>query len=396
MGAISDNGAEAVVIGGMVLDINATPSIAANPRTTTPGKVVYTLGGVARNVAECMSKLGQKPYMISAIGLDFPGNILLEHWKSAGLSVDGINRSQDIETAVVCNIFDGKGELAAAVASVEAIEMFLTSEWIQKFKFNICSAPVLMVDANLSPAALLASCRMAAECETSLWFEPVSVAKSKRIVSIVKHITYTSPNEDELVAMANALSSRDKFLPIQRDSISSSVNLSIELLFQRLKPPTWALLENGIKVIIVTLGPDGVLLCFKAKNRVRKYDFKKNGPFSFSRKLYESINLSCPPNIILGGSELKGSYNNIAFHFPALSASVVRLTGAGDCLVGGTIAALCAGLDLMQSVAVGIAAAKEAVESESNVPGEYELSRIADDARRVYSQARVVFCESKL
>lgn len=34
-----NNGAEAVVIGGMVLDINATPSMTANPRTTTPGKV---------------------------------------------------------------------------------------------------------------------------------------------------------------------------------------------------------------------------------------------------------------------------------------------------------------------------------------------------------------------
>ena len=33
----------------------------------------------------------------------------------------GIQRHQDIETAVVCNIFDGKGELAAAVASVDAI-----------------------------------------------------------------------------------------------------------------------------------------------------------------------------------------------------------------------------------------------------------------------------------
>lgn len=32
--------AEAVVIGGMVLDIHATPSIPANPRTTTPGKVI--------------------------------------------------------------------------------------------------------------------------------------------------------------------------------------------------------------------------------------------------------------------------------------------------------------------------------------------------------------------
>jgi len=31
--------AEAVIIGGMVLDIHATPSFHANPGTTTPGKV---------------------------------------------------------------------------------------------------------------------------------------------------------------------------------------------------------------------------------------------------------------------------------------------------------------------------------------------------------------------
>lgn len=30
---------EAVIIGGMVLDIHATPSVHANPGTTTPGKV---------------------------------------------------------------------------------------------------------------------------------------------------------------------------------------------------------------------------------------------------------------------------------------------------------------------------------------------------------------------
>lgn len=62
-----------VIIGGMVLDIHATPSIPGKPRTTTPGKVAYTLGGVARNVAECVSKLGSKPYLISAVGQDMPG-----------------------------------------------------------------------------------------------------------------------------------------------------------------------------------------------------------------------------------------------------------------------------------------------------------------------------------
>ncbi|KAE9448566.1 hypothetical protein C3L33_19538, partial [Rhododendron williamsianum] len=38
-GKVKEVEAEAVIIGGMVLDIHATPSVPANPRTTTPGKV---------------------------------------------------------------------------------------------------------------------------------------------------------------------------------------------------------------------------------------------------------------------------------------------------------------------------------------------------------------------
>ncbi|KAA3462991.1 putative sugar kinase YeiI isoform X2 [Gossypium australe] len=60
------------------------------------------------------------------------------------------------------------------------------------------------------------------------------------------------------------------------------------------------------------------------------------------------------------------SPNFLAMHCPALPASVVRLTGAGDCLVGGMLASLSIGLDMMQSVAIGIAATKALVEVDSN------------------------------
>uniref|UniRef100_A0A0V0H2T2 Putative ovule protein n=1 Tax=Solanum chacoense TaxID=4108 RepID=A0A0V0H2T2_SOLCH len=66
-----------VVIGGMVLDVNATSSMHANPRTTTPGKVIFSLGGVARNVADCISKLEARPFMISAVGFDMAGEFSL-------------------------------------------------------------------------------------------------------------------------------------------------------------------------------------------------------------------------------------------------------------------------------------------------------------------------------
>uniref|UniRef100_A0A2N9FR01 Carbohydrate kinase PfkB domain-containing protein n=1 Tax=Fagus sylvatica TaxID=28930 RepID=A0A2N9FR01_FAGSY len=355
-GKVKNDEAEAVIIGGMVLDIHAIPSIPANPRTTTPGKVRYVLGGVARNVAECMSKLGTKPFMISAVGLDMAG----------------IRKQQDIGTPVVCNILDVSGELAAAVANVEAIEKFLTPEWIQQFKYNICSAPILMVDANLNPPSLEASCHLAAESSIPVWFEPVSVAKSRRVASVAKYVTVASPNEDELIAMANALSGANVFPPIERGN-----DYLTESLFQKLKPAIWLLLEKGIRIVVVTLGSDGVFLCSKGGSSFLRTCLDRVKPYGSCGQFYKIVTSSCPPHWY-GATDLERNPHLFAVHFPALPASVVRLTGAGDCLVGGMLASICAGLNVMQSVAVGIAAAKAAVEAETNVPTSFSLDTIAE------------------
>ncbi|BBH09433.1 pfkB-like carbohydrate kinase family protein [Prunus dulcis] len=367
-GQVKSEEAEPVVIGGMVLDIHATPSIPANPEPLlqvnwncmpnivivlfvsdstflnnfkllekffcsnslsleykmanesqmencnfhvslieylfacaypweSSAQVSYVLGGVARNVAECISKLGAKPFMISALGLDMPGI-----WKH-----------QNIETPVVCNVLDVSGELAAAVASVEAIVS-----------------------------------SMAAECKIPVWFEPVSVAKSRRISSVVKslveRVTFASPNEDELVAMANNLSGGNVYCPIERNN--SRKKCSTETLFHMLKSAVWVLLEKGIKIVVVTVGSDGVFLCSRGGPSLKQY--ASNG------ELFNTVTASCPSNLFSSPPDSERSSFLFAVHFPALPASVVRLTGAG--------------LDVMQSLAVGIAASKAAVEAETNVP----------------------------
>lgn len=172
--------------------------------------------------------------------------------------------------------------------------------------------------------------------------------------------------------MANALSDKDIFFPVQKDGIS------VTSLFQQLKPAIWILLEKGIKVVILTLGSKGVLLCSK-----HQLSFQNIGPnrtiksHNIGQKLHEIMNQVCPSDRFLSGLKESSRSSPFVVHFPAvLSSSVVRLTGAGDCLVGGSIASFCVGLDLMQSIAVGIAAAKATVEVEANVPTEYSLEQI--------------------
>ncbi|CAM8987182.1 unnamed protein product [Rhodiola kirilowii] len=358
-----------VVIGGMVMDIHAVPSTPALPRTTTPGIVQYIRGGVGRNVAECVSKLGTKPFMVSTLGCD-PAGIQIRH---------------DVGTAVICNIFDLYGELASAVASVEAIEKYLDPEWIQHFKDTISSAPILMIDANLNSSVLEISCQLAAKSDTPIWFEPVSVTKSRRIASIVKYVTIASPNEDELIAMANAVSNTTLFEPVKVNN-----EMSIESLFSMLKPAIQVLLEAGIEALLVTIGSQGAFLCCKGLPSCPNIGPKQPKSNVFGKHLYDKIISSCHSVKFTRSREILGA-GLVALHYPALPSSVVKLTGAGDCLVGGTIASLCSGLDLFQSVAVGIASAKAAVESVTNVPNEYNPVSIAEDARSVFTAAKLVY-----
>ncbi|VAH04558.1 pseudouridine kinase isoform X2 [Triticum urartu] len=382
-------GQSPVIIGGMVLDIHAKPSVPSHPGTTVPGMVKYIGGGVARNIAECMAKLGTQPLMISVIGDDMAGDFLLKYWRLAGLCTDGILQVPDVTTPVVSNVFDGNGELFAGVASVQAVETFLTPTWIYQFYRRISIAPLLMLDANLSPESLQAACKTY-ESGVPVLFEPVSVVKSSRIAPIAEHITCTSPNEIELIAMANALSTPGKYNFVKLEQCSNKAE-SVDYLFEMLSPAMFFLLEKGIKLLLVTLGSNGVFICCREHVNFMK-DPKRCKVTPFSTQLLEKLE-GCSLSSMPVNLSREGSSRTCVFHLPATSASVVSLTGAGDCLVGGFLSSLCGGLDIMQSVAVGIAVAKASVESEANIPANFSAASIADEARRTLLSARQIWCQ---
>lgn len=192
--------------------------------------------------------------------------------------------------------------------------------------------------------------------------------------------------------MANALSGSDEFRPLKENHNKN--NLSSASLFQMLKPAVWVLLEKGIKVVLVTLGSNGVFLCSKGGPSCFKIPPGKTNRHGFGGQLYKTIMQNCPPNRYSGFSEHDRSSPLFAVHLPSLPASVVRLTGAGDCLVGGTLTSICAGLDIMQSVCVGIAVAKAAVEVEANVPPAFSLAAIAGKVLTMHLVIAMFICLS--
>lgn len=187
-------------------------------------------------------------------------------------------------------------------------------------------------------------------------------------------VTCTSPNEIELVAMANSLSPLVKYNFEKMEQCKDKAE-AVKYLFEMLSPAMFFLLEKGIKLLVVTLGSNGVFICCKEHTNFMK-DKRKCKQTPFSRQLVEKLDGCFPSNnpINLFG---ESSSRTCVFHLPAISASVISLTGAGDCLVGGVLSALCGGLDIIQSVAIGIAIAKASVESEANIPDDFSAASVA-------------------
>ena len=128
----------AVVVGGMVLDVTASPGPHARLRagSSTPGAVRQNPGGVARNIAEGLARLvgdaGPAPMLISAVGDDVAGRALIDAWRALGGDTRGVRVCTGASTPVVATVLDHDGEVAASGADTLTAEKGLDAGWIAK------------------------------------------------------------------------------------------------------------------------------------------------------------------------------------------------------------------------------------------------------------------------
>ncbi|KAA1138886.1 hypothetical protein PGTUg99_027401 [Puccinia graminis f. sp. tritici] len=203
-----------MVIGAAAIDITSRvpPDDRSNPlatRSTSPGSVKMSLGGVALNIARASHGLGIKDVMlVSQLGSDCSfGDYLLNQLRSIGLRSDGIHLDDRASTGIVNMFLDRNGDLVGGVADLKSIENMdgeLISELVRNRK-----PKVVCFDGNLSSDGIFKLLKTCHESKTVITaFEPTSVSKSTKIMkSLVglykstngrKKLTMMFPNLQEL------------------------------------------------------------------------------------------------------------------------------------------------------------------------------------------------------
>ena len=82
-----------LAIGTAALDIKARLTRAPLPTTDVPGRITIKAGGVARNIAENLARLGVPVVFAGIMGDDSQARLLIDLSRAAGLDVQPLSRS---------------------------------------------------------------------------------------------------------------------------------------------------------------------------------------------------------------------------------------------------------------------------------------------------------------
>ena len=156
-------------------------------------------------IAETIARLGHDVRLKSVVADDEAGRSILAHLATLPfLDSSGVRVINGMTSAQYLSLNDSDGDLVAAVADM-AIFSYLTPDSLTED--DIADAAMLVVDGNLPTLTLRNICQMANRIKVPVFFEPTSVPKAIAAAEegVMNYVTFTSPNEKELRAMAAAV-----------------------------------------------------------------------------------------------------------------------------------------------------------------------------------------------
>lgn len=232
-----------VVIGGANVDIHGRSTDQLRQADSNPGSVHTSAGGVARNIAENLSRLGVDCRLISAIGSDHNGKMLKRVSSDAGVNMQHVFETSSAQTSTYLSVLDDAGDMHVAVNDMSIIEQ-LTPERLAPHKAMLNQSSLLIVDCNL-PVNSLAWLSNACD-STPLFADTVSVAKAARLKPHLHAVHTLKASASEVAALTG--------MPAGSEA--------------QLGKAAAALLAAGVQRVFVTCGDRGVFISTNESQRM--------------------------------------------------------------------------------------------------------------------------------
>ena len=226
------------IIGGINIDIEGAPLKSIKYHDSNPGKIRLSYGGVGRNMAENLARLGGDCAMISCVG-DEPMSIgAVDHLKNLGVDVSHIRVLPGEMPSMYLSILDEKGDMEVAISDMDIVNN-ITPIYIDEIRHDLESMDVVALDGNLTGELLEHA--TAVLRGTKLFFDPVSANKCVKAKDLVGRFFAIKPNMIEAETLFD--------MNIEDDE-------DVEEAGRRF-------MEMGVAKVFITLGEKGVFFMEK-------------------------------------------------------------------------------------------------------------------------------------
>jgi pseudouridine kinase len=224
-----------VCIGGANTDRKARTNQKVRLYSSNPVRITETCGGVARNFAENLSRLGVSTSLIACVGEDKEGNWLLKETKSVGVDISQVWVLPMERTGNYTALLDVDGETIVAMADMTIYEKITTSMFEEKWS-HIAASQAVFLDTNIPEESIRYLIKRCRDESIPLYIDPVSSTKAQRLPVRLDGVELLLPTREEAEILSD----------MRIESITDC-QLACEKIRQR-----------GVKQIIVTLGNEGV------------------------------------------------------------------------------------------------------------------------------------------
>jgi pseudouridine kinase len=220
------------IIGGANIDITGSPYYNLNSNDSNPGKTIMSLGGVARNIAENLSRMGVDIEFITVLGDDLYSKEIKDSCNKLNISLEHSQTISGERTSSYLCITNELGEMQLAISDMEIYEN-ITPSYLEKNLDMINGGVVCIADTNITHESLH---YLVNNCKVPIFIDTVSTNKTEKIKNVLHGIHTLKPN----IIEAEILS-----------------GMKIESM-EDLEKATDSIIDKGVKNIFVTSGPKGV------------------------------------------------------------------------------------------------------------------------------------------
>lgn len=221
------------ILGGANIDIVGKPYDNLNEYDSNPGRVKISFGGVGRNIAENLVKLGISTKLITAFGDDYFGKILKTDLNNKGIDISTSFTFSDSNNSIYLALLDKEGEMVNAINDMEIYNK-VTIDLIKDKVDIINNSHVCVIDTNI-PIDVIEF--MVKTCTgTTFFLDPVSTVKALKIKHLLPYFHTIKPNRYEAEVLSD----------IKIDNVLD------------LPKVTTYFTNQGVKRVFISLGREGV------------------------------------------------------------------------------------------------------------------------------------------